>query len=147
MSCAQARESLLSFKAKSLKLSLLPSVHVGVWTPGGPTGVFGQFCQPCRSEEAMAGGVGCGTDCSGKKPHRDTRGDESRSTFCTQCPKPTDHISWIQPPHLLTGSVAHRAAIPSTPGASGGAQVPFPPQGTPHSCLTFTGSLEEVTAS
>lgn len=58
MSCAQARESLLSFKAKSLKLSLLPSVYVGVWTPGRPTGIFGQFCQPCRSKEATAGGVG-----------------------------------------------------------------------------------------
>lgn len=109
MSCAQARESLLSFKAKSLKLSLLPSVHVGVWTPGGPTGVFGHFYQPCRNEEARAGGMGCGTAL--REKCRGISGvDESRSTFCTQCPKPVGHVSRIQPPHLLTGSAGHKGS-------------------------------------
>lgn len=129
MSSAQAKESLLSFKAKSLKLSLLPSVHVGVWTPGGPTGVFGHFCQPCRNEEGRAGGVGCGCALRKKKktkPQRDPGVDESRSTSCTEFPKPMDHVSWIQPPHLLTGSAAHRAAIPSTSGCPRRSRGPIP---------------------
>lgn len=58
MPCGQVTENVLSFNAKSLKLPLLPSVHVAVWTPGGPTGVSGHLCQPCRNEEARAGGVG-----------------------------------------------------------------------------------------
>lgn len=118
MSCAQARESVLSFKAKGLKLSLLPAVHVAVWTPGGPPGVFGHLCQPCRNEEARAGGVGCGTALGTN--HRGTlEWMKADSALC-------DHVSWTQPSHLLTGSAAHRAAKPSSPGCPRSSTGPIP---------------------
>lgn len=166
MSCAQGKESLLSFKAKSLKL-LLPSVEMGVWMPGGPVGTFGHLCRPRDAAEARKprqlrsqGWWDAMWDYSGRPKKTpitplamregDTRAGESRSTSCTQYQKPTDHVSWTQRPPS-----PHRVHTlpwcPSVLSPSQGVQehhgVPLPPRGTRDSCLTFTGGSEEVTAS
>lgn len=122
MSCAQAKESLLSFKGRSLKVSLLPSVHVGVGTPGGPTGVFGHFCQTCRMRKP--GLVGWDVGLLWEKTSEGCWSRQKQKHI--QCPKPMDHVSWIQPPHLLSGCAAHRAAIASTPGCPRRSTGPIP---------------------